>query len=138
MAINEHWGTGFDVNRDPNAAVRRDTLPGGGGPWTRPTGRVGAYSAEVQESRSLTHELTMGGVLGLGGVHLHVPYNADIHFLDGSRGQLEDIRKGDHVAAIYHQVEHLPSDAAAERRPELRYEAIHLVIAPRSAGGGGQ
>jgi len=93
MAINEHWGTGFDVNRDPNAGVRKDTVPGEASGWSRPTGKVGAYSAEVHENRSLTHELTIGGILGLGGTHLHVPHGAQIQFLDGRRAQLEDIRE---------------------------------------------
>ena len=132
MAINEHWGTGFDVNRDPNAGVRRDTVPQEGGAWIRPTGRIGAHSSVVHENRPLTYELTVGGLLGLGGVHLHVPYRADIHFLDGRRAYLEDIREGDHVAAIYQEVEHLPAGVADERGPEKRYEAIHLVISPRA------
>ena len=140
MAINEHWGTGFEVSRDPNAGVRKDTVPGDERAWTRPTGKVGAYSAEVHESRSLTHELTIGGILGLGGTHLHVPFGAQIQFLDGRRAQLEDIREGDTVAAIYHEVEHLPVEATDEKGAEKRYEAIHLVIKPRKAAqtGNGQ
>jgi hypothetical protein len=131
MAINEHWGTGFEVSRDPNADVRRDSVPGEESGWSRPTGKVGAYSAEVQENRTLTHELTIGGILGLGGTHLYVPHGAQVQFLDGRRAQLEDIRAGDTVAAIYHEVEHKPLGVADERGPERRYEAIHLVVSPR-------
>ncbi|HKJ71233.1 MAG TPA: hypothetical protein VKA55_05735 [Gammaproteobacteria bacterium] len=137
MAINEHWGTGFEVNRDPNAGVRRDTVPGEAPGWTRPTGRVGAHSAEVHENRSLTHELHIGGILGLGGTHLHVPHGTEIHFLDGRRGRLEDIREGDTVAAIYHEVEHRPFEVADERGPEKRFEAMHLVVVPRTRGPNG-
>ncbi len=139
MAINEHWGTGFEVSRDPNARVRRDEVPGEAAGWTRPTGRVEAYSAEVHEIRPLTQELTIGGILGLGGTRLHVPHRADIHFLDGHRAYLEDIRKGDTVAAIYQEVEHRPFGMGDERGPDTRYEAIHLVVLPgrREAGGTG-
>lgn len=138
MAINEHWGTGFEVSRDPNAGVRRDDVPGEAGGWTRPTGEVGAYSAEVHEVRPLTHELTIGGVLGLGGAHLFVPHRTDIHFLDGRRASLDDIRKGDRVAAIYHEVDHLPFDRENGRGPDRRYEAVHMVVVPRRQERGAQ
>jgi hypothetical protein len=134
MAINEHWGTGFEVNPDPNGAVRRDGIPSESAAWTRPTGKVGAHSAEVTENRSVSHELTIGGILGLGGVHLHIPNNTDIRFLDGRKAFLEDIRKGDQVAAIYHQVEHMPFGVADERGPTTRYEAVSLLVSPRDAG----
>ena len=138
MAINEHWGTGFDVNRDPNAGVRKDTVPGEASGWSRPTGKVSAYSAEVHENRPLTHELTIGGILGLGGTHLHVPHGAQIQFLDGRRAQIEDIRAGDTVAAIYHEVAHRPFEAPDETGPEKRYEAVHLVVSPRQASNKGK
>jgi hypothetical protein len=137
MAINEHWGTGFEVSRDPNAGVRRDTVPGEAAAWSRPTGRIGAHSAVVHENRPLTHELTIGGVLGLGGTHLYIPHNAEIRFFDGRAAELDEIREGDTVAAIYHEVEHLPFEVADERGPEKRYEALQLLIAPRRAKRGG-
>lgn len=140
MAINEHWGTGFEVSRDPNAGVRRDAVPGEAAGWARPTGKVDANSAVVHSVRPLTHELIMGGILGLGRAHLHVPHAAGLQFLDGRAASLEDIRPGDTVAAIYHEVEHRPFEVADERGPERRLEALHLVIAPRrnAAGGDGE
>ena len=133
MAINEHWGTGFDVNRDPNGAVRRDAVPSEETNACRSTGRIGAHSATVTENRSVTHELTIGGILGLGGVHLQVPHNTDIRFPNGRTAQLEDIREGDHVAAIYQEVEHQSFGVADERGPCCRYEAVSMLVAPQPA-----
>lgn len=133
MAINEHWGTGFEVNRDPNSGVRRDEVPKEAA-WTRPTGRIGAHSATVHEIRPLTHELTIGGLLGLGGHHIYVPHGAQIHFLDGRPAHLADIHKGDHVAAIYHEVEHRSQGVADESGASTRYEAVHLLISPDTDG----
>ncbi|MFP4560517.1 MAG: hypothetical protein ACLFRB_01160 [Thiohalorhabdus sp.] len=136
MAINEHWGTGFEVNRDPNAGVRRDAVAGEDTTWTRATGKVEACSAEVHTIRPLTHELTVGGILGMGGTHLYVPSNADIRKPDGRPVHLEDIRPGDRVAAIYQEVEHRPFGVADEQGPERQLEALHLVVAPREHGEG--
>ena len=133
MSINEHWGMGFEVNRDPNAGVRRDAVPNDDSVWVRPTGKVGAYSAEVHENRPLTHEVTIGGILGLGGAHLHVPRTAEIRFLDGQPSSLEAIREGDTVAAIYQEVEYRYLESGAARDTEKRLEAIQLVVSPRQS-----
>lgn len=135
MAINEHWGTGFEVNRDPNAGVRKDTVPHDEVSRGRATGKIGAYSAEVHENRPLTHELTIGGVLGLGGTHLYVPHQVEIRFFDGSHGTLEDIREGDTVAAIYKEVEHSHSENDS-KGPNKRLEAVQLMVGPRQGHGG--
>ncbi|MEF8794082.1 hypothetical protein [Thiohalorhabdus sp.] len=134
MAINEHWGTGFEVNRDPNAAVRKDTVPENQITATTTTGKVGAYSGEVHTNRPLTHEITLGGVLGIGGTHLYVPRQAEIRFLDGRRGQLEEIRKGDAVAAIYQEVAPNHKEESA-KGPGKRLEAIQLLVARNRAQG---
>lgn len=136
MAINEHWGTGFEVNRDPNGAVRKDTVPEDPITGPRGTGKIGAYSGEVHANRPLTHEITIGGVLGIGGTHLYVPHQAEIRFLDGQRGQLEEIREGDTVAAIYQEVEHHLEEEAA-KGPDKRLEAIQLVVAQNRADSAG-
>ncbi|MFB6261719.1 MAG: hypothetical protein ABEJ96_01010 [Thiohalorhabdaceae bacterium] len=134
MAINEHWGTGFEVNPDPNAAVRKDTVAGDQAPGIRMTGKIGAHSGEVHANRPLTHELTIGGVLGIGGTHLYVPHKAEVRFLDGHRGRIEDIREGDTVAATYQEVEHNHEEEGA-KGPDRRLEAIQLVVARNRAGG---
>ncbi|KPV41388.1 hypothetical protein AN478_02070 [Thiohalorhabdus denitrificans] len=136
MAINEHWGTGFEVNRDPNAGVRRDMVPDEDAGWARATGKVGACSAAVHEIRPLTHELTIGGILGMGGTHLYVTNKTDIRWPDGSPVELGEIREGDQVAAIYQEVEHRSFEVADEQGPERQLEAIHLVVVPREHGKG--
>lgn len=138
MSINEHWGMGFEVNRDPNAGVRRDGVPDDDSVWTRPTGKVDALSAQIHENRPLTHEVTIGGILGLGGTHLHVPRTAEIRFLDGQPASLEAIREGDTVAAIYQEVEYRHLESGITKGPEKRLEAIQLVVARQPSGPDGE
>ena len=127
MAINEHWGFGFEVNRDPNGDARRDHIPAEQAS-TRATGRIGGHTGKVKAVRPQTHELTVSGRLGWGKHHIHVPQGALVHFADGRSGHLADISPGDRVAVVCHEVDHQPQGVADESGAARRYEAVHVLV----------
>lgn len=127
MAINEHWGFGFEVNRDPNGDTRRDNIPHEAAK-TRATGRIGAHSAKVKAVRPQTHELDLAGLFGLGSHQIHVPQSTLIHYADGRSAHLGDISPGDRVAVVCHEVEHQSQGVGDESGGSTRYEAVHVLI----------